>query len=481
MKYQEVSFLHSGKNLSDNTKTARAALVNTTANIIMTIVAMLMIPITTRILHTGDLGNAVSFFSIRNICLNIFTLASYTAVNRGLLEFHDNKFEFLSSLLLFNLVTIGLFGLVYGIFRSFFESILGFTPLLSFLLFFSVLLWMSYTIGTTYLLYHNRYKTMFCITMCIGPFSQFLAIFLILHLNSDKYLGRIIGLDGFYWIIGFLFLILILLKGHFTFKKIYIKYALSLSLPLIPHLLAQTLLSQSDIIMITNICNSDKSGIYSMAYTIAMVLYALLSQIMAVWSPWCYRRLNEKNTSVIYQYSKVLYFVALIMSIGLMMISPEAVSLFLADSYHECMYLIPIIIVGMFFLFSYTFFYDIEYYHKKTILIAVASILAASINIVLNLIFIPVLGYIAAGYTTAIGYFLLMLLHMIFMKKIDNRKIYNIPMLFIASLFVLIFALLMVYLIDYIFLRYLIGILSILILLFFIRKDIFSFLKVFLS
>lgn len=62
MKYQEVSFLHSEKNLSDNTKTARAALVNTTANIIMTIVAMLMIPITTRILHTGDLGNAVSFF-----------------------------------------------------------------------------------------------------------------------------------------------------------------------------------------------------------------------------------------------------------------------------------------------------------------------------------------------------------------------------------------------------------------------------------
>lgn len=469
----------SSKTVSDNTATAKAAFVNTAANIIVTLVAMVMIPVTTRILDTGDLGNAVSFFSIRNICLNLFTLASYTAVNRGLLEFHDKKNEFISSLILFNIAIITVFGVVYAFFHYFFERILGFTPFLSCLLFISVLLWMSYTIGTTYLLYHNRYKTMFCITMCVGPLSQFLAVFLILHLNSDKYLGRIIGLDGFYWLIGFLFLVFFLFRGHFVCRKSYITYALALSLPLIPHLLAQTLLSQSDIIMITNLCGADKSGIYSMAYTIAMVLYSLLSQIMAVWSPWCYRRLEEKNTTVIYQYSKLLFFVALIMSIGLMMISPEAVTFFLADSYHECMYLIPVIVVGMFFLFAYTFFYDIEYYHKKTKLIAIASILAAVINIILNAVFIPVYGYIAAAYTTAVGYFLLMLLHMLFMKKIDHRKIYNIPMLFAASLFVFIYALLMFYLIDHVFLRYSIAMISILVILFILRKDIKSFLKIF--
>lgn len=469
------------KNLSDNSATVRAALINTTANIIVTLVAMIMIPITTQILDTADLGNAVSFFSIRNIGLNLFTLASYTAVNRGLIEFPEKKYEFLSSLLLFNMGLITVFGFIYFLFHSFFEHFLGFSPSLSILLFISVLLWMAYTIGTTYLLFHNRYKTMFCITMCIGPLSQFLAIFLILHINNKKYLGRIIGLDSFYWIIGLLFIIFILFCGHFSCKKKYIVYSLALSLPLIPHLLAQTLLSQSDLIMITNICDAEKTGIYSMAYTIAMVLYSLLSQIMAVWSPWCYRRLAENNTSIIYKYSKVLFLIALIMSIGLMMISPEAVTFFLADSYHECIYLIPIIVVGMFFLFSYTFFYDIEYYHKKTKLIAIASILSAFINILLNAIFIPIYGYIAAGYTTAIGYFFLMLLHMIFMRKIDTRKIYNIRVLFLSGMFVLVYAIIIQYLINHILLRYFISISIILFILIFIRKDIFSFLKNFRS
>jgi hypothetical protein len=121
--------LQTTKNLSDNSATVRAALINTTANIIVTLVAMIMIPITTQILDTADLGNAVSFFSIRNIGLNLFTLASYTAVNRGLIEFPEKKYEFLSSLLLFNMGLITVFGFIYFLFHSFFEHFLGFSPI----------------------------------------------------------------------------------------------------------------------------------------------------------------------------------------------------------------------------------------------------------------------------------------------------------------------------------------------------------------
>lgn len=470
-----------GTDATDNRATARAAFVNAAANIIVTLVATIMIPVTTRILDTADLGSTVSFFSVRNICLNLFTLASYAAVNRGLLEFRENKHEFLSSLLLFNVGIIAVFCGIFAIFHTFFEKLLGLTPFLDVLLFVSVLLWMSYTIGTTYLLFHNRYKTMFCITMCVGPLSQFLAIFLILHMDSDKYLGRIIGLDGFYWVIGLIFLFVLPLRGHFAFRKKYISYALSLSLPLIPHLLAQTLLSQSDIIMITNICGAGQAGIYSMAYTIAMVLYSFLSQIMAVWSPWCYRRLEDKNISVIRRYSRVLFFIALILSIGLMTISPEAVGIFLSDSYRECVFLIPILVVGIFFLFAYTFFYDVEYYHKKNRLISISSIAAAVINIVLNAVLIPIYGYIAAGYTTAVGYFVLMLLHMVFMRKIDRRDIYDVPMLFLSSLAVFVYSVVMRYLIDAAVLRYAVSVAGILLILFVIRKDLAAFLKLFRS
>ena len=59
---------------SDNKETVKAALSNTIANVIVMAFALLMLPITTRILSTEDLGIATNFFSIRNICLNIYLL-----------------------------------------------------------------------------------------------------------------------------------------------------------------------------------------------------------------------------------------------------------------------------------------------------------------------------------------------------------------------------------------------------------------------
>ena len=160
-----------------------------------------------------------------------------------------------------------------------------------------------------------------------------------------------------------------------------------------------------------------------------------------------------------------------------MMITPEAVKLFIAKEYHECMYLIPILVVGMYFLFLYTFFYDVEYYHKKTKYIAIASIVAAVLNIVLNAIFIPKFGYLAAGYTTAVGYFVLMILHMCFMRRIDKRKIYHMALMFWVSIAVLVYALIMYLLIDRPLIRYGIAIVTILAVLMKQYKQILNTIK----
>ena len=99
--------------INDGKKTAKAALYNTIANVIVMLFALCFIPITTRVLSTSDLGIATNFFSVRNICLNIFTLATYMAVNRGMLEFKNEKKEFLSSILIFNLIFIFVFVFVF--------------------------------------------------------------------------------------------------------------------------------------------------------------------------------------------------------------------------------------------------------------------------------------------------------------------------------------------------------------------------------
>ena len=50
------------------------------------------------------------------------------------------------------------------------------------------------------------------------------------------------------------------------------------------------------------------------------------------------------------------------------------------------------------------------------------SIICSALNIVLNMIFIPMFGYFAAGWTTLVSYMVLTLLHFVLMKRACRRK-----------------------------------------------------------
>jgi O-antigen/teichoic acid export membrane protein len=55
-----------------------------------------------------------------------------------------------------------------------------------------------------------------------------------------------------------------------------------------------------------------------------------------------------------------------------------------------------------------------------------ASVIAAAGNILLNFMFIPHYGYIAAGYTTFVCYGLFALTHYLFMKRICRDRLESI-------------------------------------------------------
>ena len=85
-----------------------------------------------------------------------------------------------------------------------------------------------------------------------------------------------------------------------------------------------------------------------------------MSQIMAAWSPWVYRRLEEKDIKSIYQNSKFMILIGTYLTIGLMTISPELIKLFLTKEYLPCIYIVPPLVVSMYFQFVYLFFYDLD-------------------------------------------------------------------------------------------------------------------------
>ena len=56
---------------------------------------------------------------------------------------------------------------------------------------------------------------------------------------------------------------------------------------------------------------------------------------------------------------------------------------------------------------------------------AIASAIAAFINLVLNYIFIPKIGYLAAAYTTLVGYICLLGMHMYLVYRLKSSNIYS--------------------------------------------------------
>ena len=83
------------------------------------------------------------------------------------------------------------------------------------------------------------------------------------------------------------------------------------------------------------------------------------------------------------------------------------------------------IILGEFLTILYNFPAEIEYFHAKTKNIAIATIFAAIINILLNYIFIRKYGYIAAAYTTLVTYIFYFIFHYIVAQRIQKEKVFT--------------------------------------------------------
>ena len=132
-------------------------------------------------------------------------------------------------------------------------------------------------------------------------------------------------------------------------------------------------------------------------------------------------------------------------------------------------------------MYAYDLFSKFAFYYEKTVVIMIASVTGAILNIVLNYIFINVFGYTAAGYTTLVCFMIYAIVHYIFMRKVcreccggdypyDSMKIIMITIPFLVSGFLF----LMTY--NYPFVRYgIVGISIILIIAY--RKKIVGIIQ----
>lgn len=393
--------------------------------------SFITVPIFTRILATSDYGIITTYNSWISILSMVVGFALHMGIRAAFIDYEDKIDDFMSVTTTFTLASgLVLTGMVMG--GAFFiKTNLGLTLIfLCMMQGISTALVQNYT---HYLMMQYRYKFRTVLMILPNLISVILSVLAILFVvKSEKYMGRIVPTAAVNIIFGVLLVILVYRKSHMLFNKEYLRFGLAVSAPLVLHGIALNILSQSDRVMISALADTSQTGIYSLIYNFSMLATVVTTSLDGVWIPWFTERYKAKKISNINKYAVDYIHLMTYIMIGLIMVGPEIVQILADARYWEGIKIIPPVVLANYIIFVYTMYVNVEHFHKKTVFITINTVIAAVSNLILNFIFIPYFGYVAAAYTTLVSYIIALLLHARYSKRLE-KKLYPIK-LFLPSL-----------------------------------------------
>ena len=444
------------KSLSSGVK---AGLWFTLCNMIQKGISFIVMPIFTRIMPQADYGIYSTYTSWYNF-LMIFTSLrlSYYVFSKGMVKYEEDRDEFVVSLQSLSTTATVVIFLFYLMFRDAANSFLGLSTSLMVCMFVHMFFEPSVEYWTARKRFEYDYKKVVFVSLGIAIINPLLGIVMVLGTDNAVF-ARALSTTIAVSVFGLALYIVIIRKGNKLFSLKYWKYALAFNIPLIPHFLSSTALSQADRVMIRNLVGPESTAIYSVAYSLGMVTLLFSQAIQQALLPWQYTKIKNKNYRNLPEIATITMVIIAAINIAFIAFAPEVVRIVAPVSYGEAIWAMPPVCSAVFFMYLFNMFANIEYYFEETKYVAVASILAALVNIGLNWLFIPAFGYVAAGYTTLVCYILLAISHYICMKKITKKhgfevEVYDTKAILLVSFGMIVLLAVMMAVYDMVVVRY---------------------------
>lgn len=467
------------KKYKNSSVAVKAALWFVLCSILQKGVSMLTVPIFTRIMSAEAYGLFSVYSSLESIVVVFSTLnLQNCAYPNALTKFQNEKDKnevAVSLMALSSFSTLILFVLFFAL-QSFIFNTFG----LSFELMTMMLLYTFFSLPISLWTVKQRflykYKSLVAVTFFVTLLSALSGLGFVLFWQAHQTAGRVLGFVAVEMIFGIVLMILYFRKAKRIFSVKYWKWALKLHLPLIPHSLSLTMLISSDRLMIGAMIDSVSAAIYSVAYTAGFFVNIIKQSIVEAMRPWFYQCLKEKKYSAIKKKCNGILLLIIMISLVLIVFAPEVIAILAPAQYYEAVYIIPPVASSSFFTFLYSMFSIVELYYEKTKKMMVASVVAAVANIGLNLIFIPLFGYLAAGYTTLVSYIILSVMHYIFVRNLCkenglSKGIFDFRFICFLSVIVVIISIIFTFIYHSVIIRY--SVLAVLLIVCFLKRKYF--------
>lgn len=419
---------------------AKSAFVYMLATVFSRGLAIITMPIFTRLMTTDQIGEVNLYNSWYSMISAIATL-SLTAggFSVAMKEYENERSEYISSVLTLTSIIASIFSIIYFVSPNFWNQMTGLSEKLMILILIGLFFAPARDFWLAQQRYEYKYKLSGLIMIASALLASTFSIIAVLYLNNENSThvaeGRLFGNYLVIYSVAFVIWIYLLFRGKTFVNFNYWKFSLKLSLPLVGYSIASQILNVSDRMMISQMVNNSAVGIYSVLYSASSLFTMVWTAINASFVPYLYQNIGKRNKDI-KKMSFILLFLYAGVAIAMVYLAPEIVAILATPDYYEAIYIMPPIAAGVFMTSVANMYSNILLYLKSSKYVMFASAVAAILNLVLNYICIPRFGYMAAAYTTMFAYLIMLLLLATWAKRMykkqkkyqleeiyDNRKI----------------------------------------------------------
>lgn len=366
------------------------------------ILQFIMVPFFTAWLSVDDFGNFDLLCTYVTLLIPIITLSTTQGIFRFLVDersVRKQKNIVASSLLLY-VISIAIITLIFtGIYIA-----TGWSMAIPF-----VILFISQTINDYFQGFARGIKKLNIYSLCMAITTIFIAVFSTIFIKILN-----LGLSGIVYgysvgyIIGNVFLVILTKFWHYfsiryvswsTLSKI-IKYSYVLTF----NDISWWIVNVSDRSIITFFINSAANGVYAIASKIPSLCSSIFNMFSISWQQTASEKVNSEDRNVFINevYNSSLS-ILISLCIGILSCNFILFNYVFDSNYYAAQFHVPILILAIIFNSISQFLGGIQISLKRPKANSISTIFAAIVNIVIDLIFINIIGLYAASISTLIA------------------------------------------------------------------------------
>jgi len=382
-----------------------------TAKVMEQMAPFLLLPVLTRFLTPNDYGIWATFMAISGIVTVVIGMGTVNAIVRAYIDRDKKEFcfpEYTTNALYINVVAFTAVFFVFFMIRSFVSEKLGIPgPWLLFIPVIGLCLTM-YNIPFRLYVFKRRPLPYAAFKFSHTLIELLFSIFLVVYIGLG-WRGRVLGMTG-NRVIFFILGIVLIYKSdlsRFVFRKDYCRDIFRYGTPMVIEGLGVAIIVATDRIFLNRMVGLSATGLYSVAYSIATIVFFVNMAFYLTWQPIFLEKLRSATSEVkkrLVGYAYIFFILISLVALAVIFAAPYFVRIFMGQKFYGASQFILWLVLANAVHGMYVIVKAPILFKKDTYLLTKISVITVLSNIVFNYVFIRSFGAVGAAQATCLTF-----------------------------------------------------------------------------